>query len=360
MKIAIRVFLLYATLAGLLHAQEARSGLDFRETLSGLGAASNRLSAPPRSGSSVAGGFRSITYPTWKINSNWSVTGAYQLVSRPYFFGDFDTAGDGAKGYLLQSTVNYSRISDNGSLLLRAGVLSSAFGSFLLRYDDAVNPLVDMPPQYGYYYVPVSTAGLPGAQIDVTRGRFDARAQVANSSPANPRSLFARNQYGNWAGGVGYTVRQGFRVGLDGYRGPYLSRDYAYFFPGEKDPSTRPATGLGVDVQCSRGHTSLQFEEDRFLLPYSVIPDYSESAGYVEIRQVLSPRWYIAFRPGYTAANEGGDRREIESAVAYRFNRFQLVKLDYEIEHYTQSEPRNQNTVALEWVVSLDRAFAAK
>ena len=103
---------------------------------------------------------------------------------------------------------------------MRAGVLPTAFGSFLLRYDDASNPLIDMPPQYGYYYSAVTTAGLPGAQIDVTRSKVDARLQFANSSPANPRSLFARDQYGNWAGGAGYTLRQGLRVGVDAYRGP--------------------------------------------------------------------------------------------------------------------------------------------
>jgi len=32
----------------------------------------------------------------------------------------------------------------------RAGQLGSAIGSFNLRYDDAVNPLIDMPSLYGY------------------------------------------------------------------------------------------------------------------------------------------------------------------------------------------------------------------
>ncbi len=76
------------TLGAALHAQKTRSGLDLRETFSGLGAASNELSAAPRSGSSFAAGFRSITYPTWKVNANWSVMSAYQFVTRPYFFDD--------------------------------------------------------------------------------------------------------------------------------------------------------------------------------------------------------------------------------------------------------------------------------
>jgi hypothetical protein len=344
----------------ILCAQEAASGLDFRESLSALGVASNVLSAAPRSGTPVAGGFRSVTYPTWKINANWTVTGALQFVTRPYFYPDFETAGHGAKGFVLQSTLNYSRISDKGSLLVRAGVLSTSFGSFLLRYDDADNPLIDMPPQYGYYYAPVSTSGLPGAQVDASRGKWDGRLQFANSSPANPRSLFAHDQYGNWAGGAGYTIRQGFRVGVDAYRGPYLDRQYAYFFPGEHNPSTLPATGLGVDASWSRGHTSLQFEEDKFLMTYGVIPDFSQNVGYLEIRQVLNPRWYLALRPGYTAANEGGDMRVLESAVGFRPDRFQVIKVDYEIEHYTQGSPRNQSTLAVQWVATLHKSIAAR
>lgn len=109
--------------ASCLCAQEASSGLDLRETISGLGAASGALSNPPRSGSAFAAGFRSLTYPTWKINTNWTVTGTWQFVTRPYFYQDFSTNGYGAKGYLLQSSLNYSRVSDKGSLLVRAGVL---------------------------------------------------------------------------------------------------------------------------------------------------------------------------------------------------------------------------------------------
>ncbi len=186
-----------------------------------------------------------MVYPTWKINDKLFVTGAWQLATRPYFLQrSFHTAGYGAKGELLQSSLNYSRISYKGSILLRAGILTTAFGSFLLRYDDAENALVDMPPEYGYYYSLVSTLGVAGAQIDATRGKWDARAQFANSSPANPRSLLASDQYGNWAGGVGYTIHQGFRAGASAFYGPFLDRQYKYFFPGEARPSSPCAPAL--------------------------------------------------------------------------------------------------------------------
>jgi hypothetical protein len=49
----------------------------------------------------------------------------------------------------------------------------------------------------------------PVKVIDANRGKFDGRAQFANSSPAHPRCIFDHDQYGNWAGGGGYTIRQG-------------------------------------------------------------------------------------------------------------------------------------------------------
>lgn len=340
-----------------LFAQEASSGFDLRATVTGQVVASNELTEEPRSGAPVAAGFRSVTYPTWKINDNLFVTGAWQLSTRPYFYSDLSTAGYGANGSLLQSALNYSRISDKGSILLRAGILTTAFGAFLLRYDDAENALIDMPPEYGYYYSPISTLGVAGAQLDATRGKWDARAQFANSSPANPRSLFARDQYGNWVGGIGYTIRQGFRVGVSAYRGPYLDRHYKYFFPGEAKPSSTPARAFGLDIAWGRGHNTIQGEAQRFVLPYTVLPTFREWASYGEVKRVLSPRWYIAARAGLTSSKAAGNEHTIEGVAGFRPNRFQLIKAGYELEHYSTGSDRNDNTFAVQIVTSLH--FAA-
>jgi len=77
----------------LLIAQEANAGFDLRATLSGQFAASNILTEAPRSGSPATAGFRSVFYPTWKLGEHWSVTGAVQFYSRPYFFKSFSTQG---------------------------------------------------------------------------------------------------------------------------------------------------------------------------------------------------------------------------------------------------------------------------
>jgi hypothetical protein len=338
-----------------LGAQEASSGLDLRATVTAQAAASSELTHEPRFGAPIAVGARSVLYPTWKISTNWFVTGALQVATRPYFFGDFSTVGYGAKGMVLQSTLNYSRVSNNGSLLLRAGEMPTAFGSFILRYDDADNALVDLPIPYGYYYSPVSILAVAGAQIDATRGKWDGRAQFANSSPANPRSLFAHDQYGNWAGGAGYTIRQGFRVGVSAYRGPYLDRQYQYFFPGEANPNTSPARALGVDANWARSHTSVQGEWQKFVMPYSAIPTFRESAGYVEVKQVVSPRWYVAVRSGFSSANASGKHQALETAAGFRPNRFQLIKLGYEYEHYSIGDLRNENTLAIQLITTLHK-----
>ena len=363
MRNSLLGYLLWCLVSGVLFsefvsAQEANSGLDLRATLSGQAVASSESTVAPRSGSPLSTGFRSVLYPTWKIGDHWAASGALQFNSRPYFFENLSTKGYGAKGDILQATINYSRISDQGSILLRAGELSTAFGSFLLRYDDADNALIDLPMEYGYYYAPVSSLGLAGAQVDGTRGKFDFRAQFANSSPANPRSLFAKDQYGNWAGGAGYTIRQGFRVGVSAYRGPYLDRKYIYFFPGEAKPSSLPANALGFDAGWSHGHSSIQGEVQRFVMPYMAIPTFRELAAYVEVRQVLSPRWYLSARSGYTSANESGKVQSFEATAGFRPDTLQIIKIGYEIRHYNTGPDSNNNTVAIQVVTSFHKAIA--
>jgi hypothetical protein len=341
-------------------AQEAASGVDLRATLSGQLVASSIFSEPGVSEPPVGAGFRAAFYPTFKLGDRWTVTGAWQLYSRPYFFDDFDTPGHGTKGDILQATLNYSRVSERGSLLVRAGELSTCFGSFLLRYDDADNWLVDLPPGYGYYYAPVSILGVAGAQIDATRGKFDGRAQFANSSPANPRSIFAHDQYGNWAGGGGYTIRQGLRAGVSAYRGPYLDHDDGAWFPKGKGVSRLPAHALGADVEWAHGHWNVQAEFQRFAMPYAYGPAGHEDAGYAEVRRVLNPRWYIAARGGYTSANEDGSVGRLELAAGLRPNRFQLLKFEYEFAPYSEGSPSSDKTFAVQFVTTLHRSYAQR
>jgi len=341
-------------------AQEASAGLDVRATVTGEFAASSLFTQPGVDKTPAAVGVRAVVYPTMKLSDRWTATAAWQLYTKPYFFESFTQKATGAKGTLLMGSLNYARVSEKGSVVVRAGVLPSAFGAFLLRYDDAENPLVDLPQSYGYYYKPVTSLGLLSAQMDATRGRWDGRVQFANSSPMNPRSVFARDQYGNWAGGGGVTIRQGFRIGVSGYRGPYLSRDYAYFFPGEVNPNTKIAHALGADVQWARGHWNVQGEFQRFAMPYKLIPTYREDAGYGEVRRVLHPRWYVASRIGYASATFGGTTTRYEFAGGYRASRYELVKVGYQLNHHNSGSVSNDKTFAVQFVTTLHGSRAVR
>jgi hypothetical protein len=148
------------------------------------------------------------------------------------------------------------------------------------------------------------------------------------------------------------------RVGLSAYHGPYLDRQYAYFFPGEANPNTLPATGLGLDAYWARHHWTVQGELQKFVMPYKAIPTYRKQAGYAELKRVLGPRWYFAGRIGYTSANEGGSVQSFEGAGGFRPNRFQLIKFDYELQHYSMGTYINENTMAIQYVTSFHKSVA--
>ena len=334
-------------------AQEAGSGFELRTTLSAASFYSQELSDPPRGGPQATGGFRAMLYPTWKLNSHWTISGAVQVHSRPYFEEEFGTQGYGVKGDLLQLNISYARFwSRNRSLVVRVGQLSSAFGAFLQRYDSADNPLIGVPTAYGYYYKPVTFQGLAGAQADATVGKLDARAQFVNSSPANRRSIFDHDQYGDWAGGLGYTIRQGLRVGGSAYYGPYLHRQYPYFFPGEANPRDLPGRGYGLDVEWGWGHWNAWGELQRFQMDYRAIPTFVQHMGYAEGRRILNPRWYAAGRVGYLRANAFPGSQTYEFAAGFRPNTYQLIKFGYTSRQGAQYPGALGNTAAIEFVTS--------
>jgi hypothetical protein len=340
-------------LTSTLSAQEASSGFDLNSTLSAEALYSPQLAIPERNDSPAIGAVRAVLYPTWKLSKHWTLFGALQGDSRPYFYEDFPTPGHLLGGNVLQANLSYSRFWTNRSVIVRAGYLSSAFGSFLLRYDDAVNPLVDMPASYGYYYKFVTTTGLPGAEVDSTLGKFDARLQFTNSSPANPLPLTSRDQYGDWTGGAGYTIVQGLRVGVSAYTGPYLSRNYAYFFPGEWNPNLLPGTGVGGDIEWGHGPLNVNGEWQRFQMDYHAIPTFISQVGYGEARMTLHPRWYAATRLTYQRPNLGSPSQTYEFAVGYRVGEHELMKVDYEAQQGPGVIGASQNTLAVQFVTSL-------
>ena len=351
-RLVLLCLLSLGTAVGTL-AQEANSGLNVAVTIGAEGLYSPQLSSPPRNGDDVTGAYRVVLYPTWKLSDNWNISAAVEAYSYPYFFEDFATAKNGSTVQILHADVSYSRFWKNRSIVLRAGQLSSGFGSFLLRYDDAVNPLIDVPMSYGYYLRGVSTGSLAGVGLDATLGRVDVRGQLTNSSPANPRSVLDTGQYLNWTAGAGYTIHQGFRVGFSAYRGPYLDHQYPFFFPGEADPRSLPATAVGVDAEWGAGHWNINAEWQHFRMDYTVIPPFTMSTGYGEVRFVVHPRWYLATRIGYMSPSAIPGWRSYETAVGYRAGKHELVKLEYEVQQGPAISGAQQNTLAIQFVTTL-------
>ncbi len=356
----MRVLIASLMLCGGLPAQEANSGFEIRTTLSAGGFFTDRLTAPPRDGALAAAGARAVFYPSWKLSRHWTVAGTYQTYTRPYFYEQLNTQGHGLKGDLLQAHLSYSQFWKNGSLVVRAGQLSSAFGSFLLHYDDMANPLIDMPVTYGYYYKPITTLGQAGAQADLTVSRLDLRAQFVNSSPANRRSVFDSDQYGTWAGGAGVTLTQGFRVGVSAYRGPYLHRGYAFYRAGEAKPRDLPGSAYGLDVEWARGHWDVTGEWQKFQRAYRAVPFLNQHSGYAEVRRVLHPRWYVAARAGYARSSRNPANDIYEFTVGYRPNARQLLKAGYQIQHGPASPGATGNTFAVQLVTTLRLISIAK
>ena len=320
--------------------QDAEAGIDVRATVSGEGIYSRQLTESPRNGTAVDGAFRAVVYPLIKLNRHWSLAGAVQFESAPFFTEDFTAPGHSVTTQILRAYLGYTRSWNAFALNVRAGQLGSAMGEFNLRYDDAVNPLIDMPILYGYY-AKISPMGVAGVEADVTAPHWDFSAQFVNSSMMNPRSVFDRDQYGNWVGDLGHTILQGLRVGASAGRGPYLDRQWPFYVRGEANPNQLPGSSAAADVEFAHGYWTVIGEWDWMLMSYHAIPFTRREGSYVEVKRALAPRWYAAVRAGYLTMNRDL-AASYEVAAGFRPNTRQIIKLSYEIQHDDQSGQTNR------------------
>ena len=359
-----------------LRAQEAGTGISMPLTITGGAMYTHRADAIDPSTAPMTAAFRAMLYPTFQLGSHWIASASIQVSSSPFFYFQSDETKREVRARLIQGYVGYTISVARGFLTVKSGQMVSAFGSFPLRYDDDVNPLIDVPMTYGSsdygkpLQYPVTLYGQPGVELDLNLHRFDGRVQFVNSSPALTRVLFAGGQNANWATGAGYTIRQGFRVGASYYRGGYLPTG-VLLHPTER-AGDWPGTGVGVDVQWAAGYWSVNGEWQRFFFPYPhIIADTSMKFGYVEAKRTLHPRLYLAGRIGYNA-NESfprpqapvaffrPDRQSYELVGGLRVNRFQLLKIGYEWVHKERSPGTRDNVFGMQFVTSIEplsRAF---
>jgi hypothetical protein len=223
-----------------------------------------------------------------------------------------------------------------------------------------------------YGLLPVALYGLPGAEIDISLARIDARLQVTNSSPVNPHGLTSSNQFAQWTAGAGYTFGSGLHVGASGFRGPYLDRVVEPFLPSGKITDFL-ATGSGVDAQWARGWWSLAGEWQRFTYGMPGFHESpSEQAAYAELKRIVTPRVYLAARitalrfpavednSGASIDHAAIPQRVYEFGFGFRPNNHQLLKASYKRVALSTAHEERDNVVALQLVTSLTaltRAF---
>ena len=394
----------FAAAALPLPAQEAGAGFTMPVVVTGGAMQTHRLKTEDADAATVAAGFRATLYPTLNLGPHWFAYSHVQLRAAPFFYYDAYEPERAFKADLIQAAVGYSRAVGKAVVTIKGGRLLSAFGSFPPRYGDETNPLLDQPLSYisdlklrpdqlpcgvndlldqrdygrnvqfacgggrrdSDGMLPVTLYGLTGIEADLSINRFDARAQLTSSSPANPQSLLSRSQSAQWTAGGGYTFRNGLRVGVSGFRGPYLDRDVQAFLPMGTTLRNYPAAAFGADVQWARGRWSLTGEWQRFRFSY---PGFRTppivAFGYAEVKAILSPRVYLAGRAGYqrhgrvedlTERSDRGfapDRQAYEFAIGYRPNRLQLVKVGYEWTRTNDVRGMLDNVLDLQLVTTL-------
>jgi hypothetical protein len=395
---------LLASLCMQTAAQEANVGVALPVTITGGALYTHRPQAADSGASPVTGAFHAVLSPTLKLGPHWFVYSSVHLRSTPFYYYDAYEPDHQIDLQVVQAFIGYTRTHKTTSVLVKAGQLTSAFGSFPLHYDDADNPLLDQPLSYatylklrpdqlpcsaedliqggeyttaisyhcggssaeGYGMLPVTLYGLPGVEIDLSTHQLDIRFQLTNSSPANPQGLLSRSQHAQWTAGAGYTLVQGFRVGVSVFRGPFLDHTVAAFLPAGQTIGDFPATGAGLDVQWARGRWSTSGEWQWFHFTY---PNFRSSPttsfAYAEVKSVLNPRTYVALRAGYqrnsriedqtarSDENFAANRQSYELAFGFRPNRWQLLKIGYEWLRTDQVPGTRDNVFGVQLVTSI-------
>ncbi len=376
----------------------AQVGFVLPITITGNTLYSRRVEIDDPSAAKTTAGFRILASPQLRLGSHWYVYSALEINSTPFFYADAFLADRTVETDLMQGFAGYTRGWGKTTLGLKFGKLTTAFGSFPLRYDDAVNPLLDQPLNFypvklrpdqlpcgnsdfhakgevefncgggsgETYGIQAATLyGLPGAEMDLSWRRVDARVQITNSSPANPRGLFTSHQHLQWTAGAGVTIRQGFRVGMSAYRGPWLDHAVAPYLPAGSTVSDFNTTGFGVDVQWAHGPWSANGEWGLFNFSY---PNFRTSPrsnfAYGELKRIINPRWYSAVRINFGVNNHPEDftgtnpdpyqsnSQAYEVAVGFRPGRFYLLKVGYEWMRMEGAPQTHDNVLGVQFVVT--------
>ena len=245
------------------------------------------------------------------------------------------------------------------------GILPSPVGLFTLELQPHRNPLISAP---SYYFSPLPaldgrsdrvrliSGGYPlGAMFSVSGTRWDARAGVTDSTPAQPRNVFSASRppaHPQLVLGGGVSPIPGMRLGAGFTRGRYRPRS-ATTEPIDDLPS---ATIFNLEVEYAVGHTRLSGEwvRNRFETPSGA----AVARGFnIQATHTLSPRIFTAARatrvtsPVLTVPVEvRRSSTTFEASLGYRLSTEWTVRGGYQRERaYRDTEWHGAPVMSVVW-----------
>jgi hypothetical protein len=390
-----------------LQAQDAHIGVTMPMTISGQLLHTRRAQAIESDAQTILPSIRVLANPSLKLGDHWYASSTLQISGEPYSYYETYYPDREFETRWIQAFFGYRINGEKSSLSLKVGKMTSAFGEFPVRYDDSMNPLIDQPLGYGsllkirpdalpcgtkdlpnlryyeeyagvHFYCggpmtemngtpAVNLYGIPGAEVDLSLRRFDARFQITNSAPSNPQALVSSNHHLQWTAGGGWTPWQGLRIGASGFRGPFMDNSVEKLLPASKHVEDYPASAVGVDAQWARGRLSTSGEWYRATFSYPrLFTPLTVHSGYGEMKVIVTPRTFAAFRGSLNHYNRltdkdglsplpfQSDSQSYEVSVGYRPNRWQLLKVGYEWLNTSGVGDDRDNIVGVQFVTSLD------
>jgi hypothetical protein len=232
------------------------------------------------------------------------------------------------------------------ALVVEAGKILHPMGAFAARRFSNTNPLVGAPDLYAPQYP-------EGATASGAIGPFDYRGGVVTLPLVNPKYTPKPGRRLRPVGGAGLSLGPGFRLGVSGTQGPYLSKALsAQLTPGAgwQDPKQRVVAAY---ARYSAGYIVVRGEAAWSSYDVPTIADPVRGFGwYGEIRGTVSPRFFLAaryedskyafIRPLSATAWVGNATRQINGEVGagYRLNADALLKASFRKDHWpVQTSP---------------------
>ena len=262
------------------------------------------------------------------------------------------------------AALRYERPGPLG-LRIEGGLLPSPIGLANLTVRRAhLNPTISQPSSL-FSPLPSLGTGQPrtnllgavypfGGQVTVSGLRWDARAALIDTSPLRRRGVFRDPKpprFANLVIGGGITPFVGFRVGASVTRG-----DWQRAGESSDITSNRSATVVTVESEFSFAHTTLAGEWIRDAVDTGSGRRVA-SGWFVQGRQTLTPRWFVASRIERIASPlvlaTGTQQQQLtstEETVGYRLTPEFTVRAGHRARRsFGRSEYQHQFAMSVVW-----------